>query len=50
MSIEEFEEIMNLQRQMASRVVEENEMEMQLKLLEVMFLKVKLLIEGQLIL
>ena len=35
MSIEEFEEIMNLQRQMASRVVEEQELELQLKLLDI---------------
>ena len=34
MSLEEFEEIMSLQRQMASRVVEENELELQLKLLD----------------
>jgi len=35
MSIEEFEEIMNLQRKMASRVVEENELDLQLKLLDI---------------
>ena len=35
MVLEDVEEIMNLHRKMASRVVQENEMELQLKLLEI---------------
>ncbi|MDD9954227.1 MAG: hypothetical protein OXR66_07895 [Candidatus Woesearchaeota archaeon] len=34
-SLENYEEIMALQRQMASRVVQENEMDLQLKLLDI---------------
>lgn len=41
MVLEDFEEIMNLQRQLASRVVQENEMEMQLKILEIIQSSVK---------
>lgn len=33
--MDEFDDIMNLQRQLASRVVEEQEMEMQMKMLEI---------------
>lgn len=35
MVLEDVEEIMNLQRRMASRVVQENEMELQLKVLDI---------------
>jgi predicted transcriptional regulator of viral defense system len=35
MVLEDVEEIMNLQRKLASRVVQENEMELQLRLLEI---------------
>lgn len=35
MSRENFDEIMNLQRQLASRVVQENEMDLQLKMLDI---------------
>jgi len=35
MVLDDFEEIMNLQRQLASRVVQENEMEIQIKILEI---------------
>ena len=35
MVLEDVEEIMNLQRRMASRVVQENEMELQLRVLEI---------------
>lgn len=35
MVLEDVEEIMNLHRKMASRVVQENEMELQMKLLEI---------------
>ncbi len=36
MSRESFDEIMDLQRKLASRVVQENEMDLQLKLLDIM--------------
>jgi len=35
MSLEAFEDAMNLQRKLASRVVQENEMELQMKVLEI---------------
>ncbi len=35
MVIDDFDEIMNMQRQLASRVVQENEMELQVKLLNI---------------
>jgi len=35
MSLETFEDAMNLQRKLASRVVQEQEMELQLKILEI---------------
>ena len=35
MVLEDFDELMNFQRQLASRVVQESEMEMQVKLLEI---------------
>ena len=41
MSLETFEDAMNLQRKLASRVVQENEMELQMKVLEIITSLVK---------
>ncbi len=41
MSLETFEDAMNLQRKLASRVVQENEMEMQMKILQILGALVK---------
>ncbi len=41
MSLETFEDAMSLQRKLASRVVQENEMEMQMKILQILGALVK---------